>query len=153
MSLLTNWGYTIADADALTPMLTLSDFNAITADKYAGDVRIEPNLNAACAAIRSYCGWHVYPVQACSMTERLLAGNGRVKRVGPDLLIQLPAAFVTGMSSITVDGVEHPGLQGRRHRPGQDRHVRGGPGFQGKHRIRVGPDPAQRHRHTEGGGG
>ena len=107
MSLLTNWGYTIADADALTPMLTPSDFNDITANKYAGDVRIEPNLNAACMAVRDFCGWHVYPVHACSMTERLLAGHGRVKRVGPDLLIQLPAAFVTVVSSITVEGVEH----------------------------------------------
>lgn len=104
MSLITTWGYTITDADALEPMLSEDDFNALTANKYAGDARIAPNLKAACAAIRNWCGWHVYPPQACSMTERLLVGNGRVKRVGPDLLIQLPATFVSVPASVTIDG-------------------------------------------------
>lgn len=104
MSLITTWGYTITDADALEPMLSEDDFNTLTANKYAGDARIAPNLNAACAAIRNWCGWHVYPAQACTMTERLLAGNGRVKRVGPDLLIQLPATFVSVPASVTIDG-------------------------------------------------
>lgn len=101
----TIWGYTITDADALEPMLSEADFNALTANKYAGDVRVTPNLNAACAAIRNWCGWHVYPVHACSITERLLAGNGRVKRVGTDLMIQLPATFVSIPASVTIDGV------------------------------------------------
>lgn len=100
----TIWGYTITDAESLADMLTVEEFNNITANKYAGDARIEPNIDAACAAIRNYCGWHVYPAQACSMTERLLAGNGRVKRVGPDLLIQLPATFVSVPASVTIDG-------------------------------------------------
>lgn len=100
----TIWGYTITDADELEPMLSVADFNALTANKYAGDARIEPNLKAACAAIRNWCGWHLYPAQACSMTERILAGNGRVKRVGPDLLIQLPATFVSVPASVTIDG-------------------------------------------------
>lgn len=104
MSLPTTWGYTIADADALAPMLSLADFNAITANKYAGDARIEPNLNAACMAVRNFCGWHVYPVQACELTERLLLGNGRIKRAGPDILIQLPAAFVSAVTSVEVGG-------------------------------------------------
>ncbi len=105
MSLITTWGYTITDAYALEPMLSEEDFNALTANKYAGDARIAPNLKAACAAIRNWCGWHVYPAQACTMTERLLAGNGRVKRVGPDLLIQLPATFASVPASVTIDGV------------------------------------------------
>lgn len=100
----TIWGYTITDADALKPMLSVDGFNELTANKYAGDARIEPNLNAACAAIRNWCGWHVYPAQACSMTERLLAGNGRVKRAGDDLLIQLPATFVSTPVTVTIDG-------------------------------------------------
>lgn len=104
MSLLTNWGYTLTDADALAPMLTLADFNAITANKYAGDARIEPNINAACMAIRNYCGWHVYPGRACELIERLLLGNGRIKRAGPDILVQLPATFVTAVTSVEVDG-------------------------------------------------
>ena len=101
----TIWGYTITDAENLADMLTVEEFNNITANKYAGDARIEPNIDAACAAIRNYSGWHIYPAQACSMTERLLAGNGRVKRVGPDLLIQLPATFVSTPVTVTIDGV------------------------------------------------
>ena len=103
----TQWGYTITDADALTPMLTEADFNAMTANKYAGDARIPPALAAACAAVRNFCGWHVYPAQSCTLTERILMGNGRVKRSGPDLLIQLPAAFVSAVTSVTLDDVAH----------------------------------------------
>lgn len=101
----TIWGYTITDADALPEMLTVEEFNEITANKYAGDARIEPNLAAASAAIRNYCGWHVYPAQVCELTERQLRVNGRVKRSGTDLLIQLPAAFVAAVTSVTIDGV------------------------------------------------
>lgn len=104
MSLLTTWGYTITDADALADMLSADAFNALTAGKYAGDVRISPVLDAACMSVRNYSGWHVYPSQACSFSERLLAGNGRVKRAGPDILIQLPATFVTGVTAIEIDG-------------------------------------------------
>ena len=107
MSLVTTWGYTLADADALAPMLSEADFNAITANKYAGDARIQPNLDAACMAIRNWCGWHIFPALACTLSERLLAGNGRVKRVGADLLIQLPATHVTAVTSVTLDGMAH----------------------------------------------
>lgn len=101
----TIWGYAITDAESLAEMLTVEEFNNITANKYAGDARIEPNIAAACAAIRNYCGWHVYPALDCSMTERLLAGNGRVKRTGADILIQLPATFVSASVTVTIDGV------------------------------------------------
>ena len=104
MSLLTTWGYTITDADALAPMLTAEEFNTLTASKYAGDTRISPNINAASEAIRNYCGWHVNPPQACSFSERLLYGNGRIKRTGADFLIQLPAAFVSAVSSVAIGG-------------------------------------------------
>ena len=104
MSLQTLWGYTITDADALEPMLTEAEFNALTASKYASDTRIPGNIAAACAAIRDYCGWHINPPQACSFSERLLMGNGRIKRAGADFLVQLPAAFVSGVSSVTIGG-------------------------------------------------
>ena len=107
MSLLTPWGYTIEDAEALAPILTVEEFNTATAGKYAGDVRIESNINAACAAIRDYCGWHIAPELTCTLTERVLSGNGRIKRAGPDLLIQLPATLVTSVTSATVDGLDH----------------------------------------------
>lgn len=104
MSLLTNWGYTITDADALTDLLTTEEFNTMTASKFAGDVRISGAIKAACMGLRNYCGWHVSPSQACSFSERMLYGNGRIKRVGDDFLIQLPAAYVTGVTSVTIGG-------------------------------------------------
>lgn len=102
----TTWGYSI-DAEALPPLLTLEEFNAMTANKYAGDARVEPNLSAACANVRNYCGWHISPALGCTLSERVLMGNGRIKRAGPDILIQLPATFVAGVESVTVDGVDH----------------------------------------------
>lgn len=104
MSLLTPWGYTITDADALAEMLTVEEFNTLTASKYAGDARISPNIKAACEAIRNYCGWHINPPHACSFSERLLSGNGRIKRAGADFLVQLPAAFVSAVTSVTIGG-------------------------------------------------
>lgn len=102
MSLLTNWGYSISDADALPDMLTAEEFNELTAGKYAGDARIAPNISAACSAVRNYCGWHVYPAQACELAEYMLYGNGRVKTVGRDLLVQLPATYVSAVSSVRI---------------------------------------------------
>ena len=104
MSLLTMWGYTITDADALPTMLSEVEFNTLTANKYAGDTRIPGNLSAASEAIREYCGWHIYPAQACSFSERLLYGNGRIKRAGADFLVQLPAAYVTAVTAVTIGG-------------------------------------------------
>lgn len=106
MSLITPWGYTLSDSDALPRMLTAEDFEAITAGKYGSDVRVDPLLDAACMSVRNYCGWHVFPTQTCAFSERLLAGNGRIKRVGSDILIQLPATYVTGVSSVLIDGEE-----------------------------------------------
>ena len=104
MSLITSWGYTITDADALADMLTAEEFNTMTANKFTGDGRISGAIKAACMGLRNYCGWHVSPSQACSFSERLLYGNGRIKRVGGDYLIQLPAAYVTGVTSVTIGG-------------------------------------------------
>lgn len=106
MSLVTNWGYTLTGEIATLPdFITVEEYNAYTADKYSEDTRIESNIKAASQAIRNYCGWHIYPAAACSITECLLYGNGRTKRVGSDLMIQLPAKFVTAINSISIDEV------------------------------------------------
>lgn len=108
MSLVTNWGYTLTGEIATLPnIITVEEYNAYTADKYSEDTRIESNIKAASQAIRNYCGWHIYPAAACSITERLLYGNGRTKRVGSDLMIQLPAKFVTAIGSIMIDNVAY----------------------------------------------
>lgn len=109
MSLATNWGYTIS-GDTLPDLITVEEFNAYTANKHAGDTRIASEIKAASQAVRNYCGWHVAPAADCIMAEHLLYGNGRVKRVGRDLLIQLPARYVSAVSSVTVDGVEYSGF-------------------------------------------
>lgn len=106
MSLLTTWGYTITDADALTDMLTDAEFDTFTADKYADDARIAGNITAASEAVQNYVGWHLYPSHDCEYSERLLLGNGRIKRCGVDFLIQLPATYVTSITSVTIDDEE-----------------------------------------------
>ena len=106
MSLMTTWGYAIEDAEELTDLLTAEEFNTITANKYAGDVRIQDAVKAASMAIRNYCGWHIFPQLTCSCSERILSGDGRLKRAGADILIQLPASIVTDVSSVAIDGVD-----------------------------------------------
>ena len=93
MSLITSWGYTIPNADTLADLISAEEFNALTASKYAGDTRIASVITAASMAVRDYCGWHVSPSQVC-----------RIKRSGPDFLIQLPAAYVTAVSAVTIGG-------------------------------------------------
>ena len=105
MSLLTNWGYELTEAEQLPDMLSISDFNMFTANRYAGDVRTAGNISAACSAIRNYVGWHLYPSAACKV--KLLMNDRRVTVVGPDLLVQLPAKFVTGVTAVTINGVAH----------------------------------------------
>jgi hypothetical protein len=102
MSVQTKWGYTLPDLDSLPDMLSDEEFDEFTANRYAGDVRIAPNIKSACAAVRNYCGWHIFPSASCEMS--VLMNDKRVTRIGNDLLIQLPAAFVTEVESVTIDG-------------------------------------------------
>ena len=115
MSLATIWGYNLTeDATTFADLLTESEFDELTAGKYTGDRRTAAEIKAASDAIRNYCGWHVYPEAACSLTERLLHGDGRTKRVGRDLMIQLPAKFVTAVSSVLIDGVAYTDIDFER---------------------------------------
>ena len=102
MSLLTNWGYMLPDLESLPDMLSENEFDVFSANKYAGDRRIPAEIRAACSAIREYVGWHLYPSAMCRMEEYILHQDGRVKRSGNDLIIQLPAKFVTGITSVTI---------------------------------------------------
>lgn len=102
MSVPTTWGYTMTDATILPDMLTEAEYDDFTAHRYTGDVRVAGNIKAACSAIRNYCGWHVYPSEECQTT--MLMNNRRVTIVGTDLLIQLPAKYVSAVSSVRIDG-------------------------------------------------
>ena len=115
MSLATIWGYNLTeDAATFADLLTEPEFDELTAGKYTGDRRTAAEIKAASDAIRNYCGWHVYPEAACSLTERLLNGNGRAKRVDRDLMVQLPAKFVTAVSSVLIDGIAYTDIDFER---------------------------------------
>ena len=98
MSILTTWGYSMTDVDEVPGMMTLSEFNSVTAEKYLADSRVEPDIKAATAAIRNYCGWHVYPSQACELNTTLY--DKAVTISDRVLMIQLPATFVPSWSRL-----------------------------------------------------
>lgn len=103
--MMTTWGYELIDTETIPEMLTLEEFNEITANKYIMDSRAEPNMRAAASAIRNYCGWHVYPSIACEFSTTLF--DKAVTLANSMLILQLPATFVTSVESITIDGVEY----------------------------------------------
>ena len=105
MSVLTTWGYALTDVDAVPGMLTVAEYNTFTANKYQSDSRAEPDIKAAAAAVRNYCGWHVYPSLACELNTTLY--DKAVTVSDRMILIQLPATFVSSVESITIDGVEY----------------------------------------------
>lgn len=88
--MLTPWGY---EVDELPDLITVSDFNAATNNRYAGDARIEPAIASASAAIRAYCGWHVAPALDCSITLDGEAGD-----------IWLPTNALASVTSAKVGG-------------------------------------------------
>lgn len=103
MSFKTAWGYTITDSDTLANIISVEEFNALTGNKFAGDVRIEPNIKAASAKIRSFCGWHLYPSAACELVTTFF--DKRITRMPYGFSIQLPSSFVSAITSIKVGGV------------------------------------------------
>ena len=105
MSLLTNWGYTLTTANELTGMLSIEEFDELTAGKYTDDIRTEPNIAAACSAIRDYCGWHVYPSLSCEMSSTFF--DRRITKTGRNVLIQLPARYVSSVENVTINGVAY----------------------------------------------
>lgn len=100
MSLLTPWGYTLTDMDVLPDVLSVNDFNAYTAGKFSGDARILSEISAASQAVRNFCGWHVYPSEGCKLQTTFY--DRRVTQTGSDILIQLPARFVSAVSSVKI---------------------------------------------------
>ena len=98
----TPWGYTV-DAETLPDILTYVEFNNFTAGKFGADARIQPSIPAASEAIRNYCGWHISPELRCGMLYNV--HNLRDAFVGSDLLIQLPATFVTGVSLVVLNAI------------------------------------------------
>ena len=100
----TNWGYTLTNVTSFTDFLTVAEFNKFTNDKFAGDQRIAQNIPSATRSIQNYCGWHVYPNLECEVVYNIM--DLRDAFVGPDLLIQLPARFVSKIKSALLNAVK-----------------------------------------------
>lgn len=96
------WGY-IYDAETLANFETAEEFNAYTGGKFTGDTRITPNINSATASIRNFCGWHIAPALTCGMVYRV--ADLRDAFIGPDLIVQIPATFVSGVSKVILNAV------------------------------------------------
>ena len=96
------WGY-IYDAETLPDFLNAAEFGAFTNGKFGYDTRIDANIPAATEAIRNYCGWHVSPNLTCGMIYNVR--DLRDAFTGPDLLVQLPATFVTSIDKIILNAV------------------------------------------------
>jgi hypothetical protein len=99
----TIWGYDLASDVALEEIITSEEFDELTASKYSADIRIIPNIKAVSAAIRDYCGWHVYPSRECVIEKSFY--DLRVSGDCDTIRIQLPATYVSAISSVSIDGV------------------------------------------------
>lgn len=106
----TSWGYVI-EGESLPSLMTVAEFDAITADKYKNDPRVSSELAAAGMAIRNYCGWHIAPTLTCTIDRGLLYGDGVVKRIGHDLMVQLPTRFLTGITTVKVSDNDYSDLR------------------------------------------
>lgn len=100
--ILTTWNYKLTAVNALPSLLTEEEFNSMTAGRYTGDVRIPSMLSAAESAMREFCGWHLGDNQPCEAT--FLGRDKAVSLTHTDTLIQLPATYVTGVNSVTING-------------------------------------------------
>ena len=90
--IITPWGYDI-DASSMPSIIDADQFDELTGGRWTGDGRVEPAIAAVAAAARSYCGWHVGPLCACSMELDGEPGD-----------IWLPVAYLESVESATVDG-------------------------------------------------
>lgn len=99
---LSPWGY-IIDAETIPDFITATEFSNYTANKFGTDTRISANIPSATEGIRNFCGWHIAPELTCGMLYNVR--DLRDAFVGPDLLIQLPATYVTGIEKIVLNAV------------------------------------------------
>lgn len=98
----TPWGY---DVDGeLPPLIDAYEFAAIKGSKWEGDERLDGAIASANAAIRSYCGWHVYPSMPC---RAVIDASGTAS-------VWLPTTHLTSVNSLSVSGAEVDGYQWSR---------------------------------------
>lgn len=98
----TPWGYYV-NVENLPNLVSVTEFNAFTNSKFVGDSRVMASIPGASAAIRNFCGWHVSPSLQCGAFYNVHALRDAF--VGGDLLVQLPATFVSSVSLIVLGAV------------------------------------------------
>lgn len=100
---LSPWGY-IIDAETLPDLITATDFSNFTNGKFGTtDTRISAVIPSASSSIRNYCGWHISPNLTCGMLYNVR--DLRDAFVNGDLLVQLPATFVTSVDKVVLGAV------------------------------------------------
>ena len=104
MSILTNWGYALTEVNTVPDMMSVEDYETFSGRNDNAE-RVGVEISAACASIRNYAGWHLYPSEACR--AEMLASDRRVIFIDEDMLIQLPARYVSAVSSVMIDDVAH----------------------------------------------
>lgn len=96
--IMTNWGYTLLDAESMPDILTQEEFNSMTANKYALDSRVQSTIKSVTAAIRNYCGWHIAGSQRCELV--LNAQDLQITRKYSDVIIQLPFKYISNVEKV-----------------------------------------------------
>lgn len=104
MSLLTEWGYIITDPETVPPMMSLAEYETLTG-RHDNVDRVAAEIDAACAAIRNYVGWHLSPSASCKL--KTIVADRRVSYNGNDILIQLPTRYLTSVESVEIDGIAY----------------------------------------------
>ena len=104
MSMLTNWGYTLTEIDRLPDMMDIADYETYTGRDDDME-RVTVEASAACASIRNFVGWHLYPSAVCRFET--IASDRRVIYHGSDMIVQLPARYISDVSVITIDDIEY----------------------------------------------
>lgn len=92
----TPWGYEISLRDgstALPPLMSVDELQTALGRSYTTN-KVSWALAAVSAAIRDWCGWHVFPRASCEVVG---TGDGR--------LMMLPAIGDVEVDSVSVSGV------------------------------------------------
>lgn len=105
---LTDWGYTLTTENTLPDILSVADFNTMTANKYSTDSRVATTLTSVSSAIRNYVGWHLTGNYACR--AQFTMDDLHIVRHGQDVDIRLPVSYVTAVSHIYFDAVQSEGV-------------------------------------------
>lgn len=107
---LTNWGYTLTTENTLPDILSVEEFNTMTANKYSTDSRVATTLKATSTAVRNYVGWHLTGNYACE--AEFTMDDLHIVRNGNDIDIRLPVGYITGVTHIYFGATKTEGVWG-----------------------------------------